>query len=98
VKRVEELGIPDLTTEQIETLCATAENAARKHILSKVSSKMVEKLNISVEADGTKPVNITVEIDLELSPKMKDFDANKLVNEAVEEAHKTSENYLRKLT
>jgi hypothetical protein len=95
---VEELGVPDLTTEQIEMLCATAENAARKHILSKVSSKMVEKLNISVEADGTKPVNVTVEIDLELSPKMKDFDADKLVNEAVEEAHKTSENYLRKLT
>lgn len=94
---MEELGVPDLTTEQIEILCATAENAARKHILSKVSSKMVEKLNISVEADGTKPVNITVEIDLELSPKMKDFDADKLVNEAVEEALKTSENYLRKL-
>jgi hypothetical protein len=94
---VEELGIPDLTTEQIEMLCATAENAARKHILSKVSSKMVEKLNISVEADGTKPVNVTVEIDLELSPKMKDFDADKLVNEALKEAHKTSENYLRKL-
>jgi len=95
---VEELGIPDLTTEQIEMLCTTAENAVRKHILSKVSSKMVEKLNISVEADGTKPVNVTVEIDLELSPKMKNFDADKLVNEAVKEAHKTSENYLRKLT
>jgi len=94
---VEELGLPDLTTEQIETLCAMAENAARKHILSKVSSKMVEKLNISVEADGTKPVNVTVEIDLELSPKMKNFNADKLANEAVKEAHKTSENYLRKL-
>jgi GGDEF domain-containing protein len=95
---VEELGIPDLTTEQIEMLCATAENAVRKHILSKVSSKMVEKLNISVEADGTKPVNVTVEIDLELAPKMKDFDADTLVNEAVKEAHRASENYLRKLT
>jgi hypothetical protein len=94
---VEELGIPDLTTKQIEMLCATAENAARKHILLKVSSKMVEKLNISVEAEGTKPLNVTVEIDLELSPKMKDFNAEKLVNEAVKEAHKTSENYLRKL-
>jgi hypothetical protein len=93
---VEELGIPDLTTKQIEMLCATAENAARKHILSKVPAKMVEKLNISVEADGTKPVNVTVEIDLELSPKMKNFDADKLVNEALKEAHKISENYLRK--
>ena len=95
---MEELGIPELTTEQIETLCATAENAARKYVLSKVPSKMVEKLNISVEADGTKPVNLTVEIDLALSQQMKDFDADKLVNEAVKEALKASENYLRKLT
>lgn len=94
---MEKLGIPDLTTEQIEILCETAENAARKHVLSKLSSKMMEKLNISVEAEGTNPVNITVEIDLDLSPKMKNFDADLLVNEAVKEAFKASENYLRKL-
>jgi hypothetical protein len=97
VKRVEELGFPDLTTEQTETLCSTAEDAARKHILSKVPLKMVETLNISVEAEGTKPVNVTIEIDLALSPKLRDFDAETLVNEAVQEAHKASENYLRKL-
>ena len=97
MKRVEELGIPDLTTEQIETLCSTAEDAARKHVLSKVPSKMVETLNISVEADGTKPVNLTVEIDLVLSPKMENFDADALAKEAVKEALKESENYLRKL-
>ena len=94
---MEELGIPDLTTEQIETLCSTAEDAARKHVLSKVPSKMVETLNISVEADGTKPVNLTVEIDLVLSSKMKNFDADALAKEAVKEALNASENYLRKL-
>jgi len=98
VKLVEELGLPELTAEQIEALCLTAENAARKHILSKVSSKMVEKLNVSVEADGAKPVNLTVEIDLSLSPQTKDLDLDKLVDEAVKEALKVSENYLRKLT
>jgi post-segregation antitoxin (ccd killing protein) len=97
VKRVEELGLPDLTTEQIETLCSTAEDAARKYILSKMSLKMVEKLNISVEVEGAKPVNVTVEIDLVLSPKMKDFDADTLVNEAVQAALAASESYLRKL-
>jgi hypothetical protein len=97
VKRVEELGIPDLTTEQTETLCSTAENAARKYILSKVPLKMVDNLNISVEAEGAKPVNVTVEIDLALSPEMKDFDAEALVNEAVQEALEASETYLRKL-
>ena len=95
---MEELGLPELTAEQIEALCLTAENAARKHILSKVSSKMVEKLNVSVEADGAKPVNLTVEIDLSLSPQTKDLDLDKLVDEAVKEALKVSENYLRKLT
>jgi post-segregation antitoxin (ccd killing protein) len=97
VKHVVELGFPDLTTEQTETLCSTAEDAARKHILSKVSFKMVEKLDISVEVEGIKPVNITVEIDLVLSPRMRGLDAEALVNEAVKEAHRASENYLRKL-
>ena len=97
MKLVEELGIPELTTEQIEALCSTAENAARKHVLSKVPSKMVEKLDISVEADGAKPVNLTVEIDVALSPQMKDYDLPTLLNEAVKEALNASENYLRKL-
>jgi hypothetical protein len=94
---VGEVGFPDLTTEQTEVLCSTAEEAARKHILLKVSFKMVEKLDISVEAEGIKPVNIAVEIDLVLSPKMRGLDAEALVNEAVEQAHRASENYLRKL-
>jgi len=55
-------------------------------------------LNVSVEADGAKPVNLTVEIDLSLSPQTKDLDLDKLVDEAVKEALKVSENYLRKLT
>jgi hypothetical protein len=97
VELVEELGLPELTTEQIESLCSTAEDAARKHVLSKVPTKMVERLNISVDADGAKPVNLTVEIDMALSPQMKDFDSEKLANEAVKEALKASENYLRKL-
>jgi len=97
VKRVEELGLPDLTTEQIETLCSTAEDAARKHILSKVPLKMVDNLNVSVEVEGAKPLNVTVEVDLALSPKMKGFNAEALVNDAVKVALEASEIYLRKL-
>ena len=92
-----ELGIPELTTEQIEILCSTAENAARKYVLSKVHSKMVDKLDICVEAAGSKPVNLTVEVNLELTPAAKDVDAQMLVKEAINEAHKASENYLRKI-
>ncbi|HMK94454.1 MAG TPA: DUF3194 domain-containing protein [Candidatus Limnocylindrales bacterium] len=92
-----ELGIPELSTEQIEILCSTAEDAARRHVLSKVSSKMVDRLDISVEAEGAKPVNVTVEMDLILKPEAKDVDAKALVAEAINEAHKASEKYLRKL-
>ncbi|MCW4030887.1 MAG: DUF3194 domain-containing protein [Candidatus Bathyarchaeota archaeon] len=94
---MEELGIPDLTIEQFETLCSIAENAAKKHVLLKVTLKNVEKLNIGVEAEGPKPLNVTVEIDLVLSPKMKGFDPEMLVKEAIKRAFEASEIYLRKL-
>ena len=92
-----ELGIPELSTEQIETLCSTAENAARKYVLSKVSSKMIDRLDISVEAEGSKPVSVTVEINLMLTQEAEGVDAQELVKEATNEAHKASEKYLRKL-
>ena len=96
---VVELGIPELTTEQIETLCSTAEDAVRKYVLSKISHKNIDRLEISVEANGTKPVNVTVEINLELLPQAKniDIDTDVLVKEAVEEGHKAAENFLRKI-
>ena len=92
-----ELGFPELTTEQIELLCQTAEDAARKHILSKVSSKEIDRLDISVEAEGTKPVSVTVEINLVLSPQTKNVDAQALVKEAASQGQKAAENFLRKI-
>ncbi len=92
-----ELGLPELTTEQIESLCQLAENAARKHIQDKIGTKQTERLDISVEAEGTKPVDLTVEINLVLKESAKGIDADVLVKEAVAQAHLASENFLRKL-
>ena len=93
-----EPGIPELTTEQIETLSSTAETAARKHILSKVSAKSVDRLDVCVEADGTDPLKVTVEINLLLSPQTpKDIDADGLVKEAVAQGHRAVEDFLRKI-
>jgi histone H3/H4 len=94
---VEDSGIPELTSEQIEEVCSIAEEAARKHVHSKVTKKDIETLNIIAEVEGTKPVNLTVDVDLDLSPKMKSFDAQKLADEAVKEAFKSAEKYLREL-
>lgn len=97
MRLVEELSIPELTTEQIEELCSAAEKAARQHILSRVSSKMIEKLDISVEAEGAKPINLRIEINLALSRKISASDPEILSAEAAKEALKASDNYLRKL-
>ncbi len=92
-----ELGFPELTTEQIEFLCQTTEDAARKYILNKVSSKDVDRLDISVEVEGTKPVSVTVEINLLLVKQTSDVDVETLVKEATDKAHEATENFLRKL-
>jgi len=97
VKDVEELGIPELTSEQIEELCSVAEEAARKHVLSKIPEKRIEVLNISVEAEGIKPVTLTIDAEVALSPIMKDFDVQSLIDEAIKEAFRAAEKYLRSL-
>ncbi len=92
-----EIGIPELKSEQIEELCSIVEKTARQYVISKVSPKRIEALNISVVTEGTKPVRLTVDVDVSLSPLMKKFNVQKLVDEAVKEAFTSAENYLREL-
>ncbi|MEM3783589.1 MAG: DUF3194 domain-containing protein [Candidatus Bathyarchaeia archaeon] len=94
---MEEIGLPELTPEQVEELCSIAENAARKYILSKVPPKRVETLNISIETEGEKQLTLTVDVELILSPLMRDCDVQKLADEAVKEAFASAEKYLREL-
>jgi len=89
--------LSELTAEQVEALCETAETAARKYIQSKLNSKLIDGLDIVVEAQGTKPVDLSVEINLTLNEAAKSVDADALVKEAVAQAHLASENFLRKL-
>jgi len=95
---VEQLGIPELTSEQVEELSLIAEEAARKQVLSKIPSKNIETLNISAETEGTKPVALNVEVDIVLVRSMKDFDVQKLADDAVKEAFASAEKFLRELT
>ncbi len=92
-----EIGIPELKSEQIEELCLIVEKTARQYLISKVSQKRIEALNISVETEGTKPVRLTVDVDVSLSPLMKKINVQKLVDEAIKEAFTSAENYLREL-
>jgi len=93
-----DLGISELTDDQIEAVSQAAENAARKHIFSKISQKLVDDLTISIEAEGTKPISFAVEVDLALLPEVKGVDEQALAEEAVNAAFAVIEKELRKLT
>jgi hypothetical protein len=92
-----ELETPELTDNQIEELCLIAEKTARQYVLSKVTSKNIESLDISAEAEDTKLLMLEIEVVVTLSPLMNGYNMQKLVDEAVREAFSSVEKYLRGL-
>jgi hypothetical protein len=94
---LQELGLPELTAEQVEQLCIIAEAAARKNVLSKISSKKIEKLDISAEAEGSKPLRLTVDVNIVLSPDVQGLSVREISEEAVKQAFVLAEKYLREL-
>ena len=95
---MEEIGILELTLEQVEELCEIAEETAREYVLSKVPPRRISTLNVTVDAEGTKPITINVDVEVVLSPLMKNFDVEKLVKEATERAFTSIKKYLGKLS
>jgi hypothetical protein len=94
---LEEIGIPPLTSKQVEELCEIAEKAARGYISSKIPQKQISTLNITVDTEGTKPITVNVDIELDLLPKTKGYDVKKLADEATQQAFTSIEKYLRKI-
>ena len=89
-------GISLLSNYQIIELCEGAEHAIRGYILSKISKKRIKTLDIFVEADGLKPVNISIEVTLFFS-NLNDLDANKLANEAINHGFIYVDQYLENI-
>ena len=94
---MEEIGIPELTSEQMEELCEIADKAAREQILTKVSLRRITDLNVTVDIEGSKPVTVNVDVEITLSPLMKGYDVQRLVGEAKDRAFVAVEKYLREL-
>jgi hypothetical protein len=94
---VEDFDLPELTIEQIEQLCTIAEEAARRLVHSRIAKKDIELLNVCAEVEGTRPVNLAVDVDIELSQSVKSFEVKILADEAVTEAFRAAENYLRRI-
>ena len=92
------IGIVTLTPEQIENICDVAEKAARKHILSRVPLPRIYDIDITIDITGLKPITVNVDLKITLSPLMKDYDVQKLANEANKKAFLAIEKDLSELT
>ena len=97
-KLLEKIGIPLLNSRQIEELCELAEKTAREYVLSKVPSRRISTLNVTVEIQGRKPITVNVDVEITLSPLMKNYDVAKLAKEATQKSFISVEKYLKELT
>lgn len=94
---MEEIGLPELTSKQMEELCEIGEKVARDYIHSKISARKISELDITIDTEGVKPVTVNVDIEIVLSPLMRDYDAQTLVDEAKQKAFTAIEEYLRNI-
>jgi hypothetical protein len=83
------------TDEEIELICAAAEETARKFILSKISLKKVEDLNLSIEALGDKPLSLTVEVAVETD--IENPELGTIIDNATDAAFAAAEAKVREL-
>jgi GGDEF domain-containing protein len=83
------------TDEELELICAAAEETARKFILSKIALKKVEDLNLSVEALGDKPLSLTVEVGVETDTE--DSELRTIIDSAADAALAAAEAKVREL-
>ena len=83
------------TDGEIEQMCLAAQEAARNHLLSKVSIKRINDIDVTVEAIGDKPLTLSVDVAVEL--ESGDEDMNPLVDEATDIAFVAAETKAREL-
>jgi len=95
---LKEIGVAELTDEQLEELCRIGERAAKAYIHSRVHEKRISRLDITIEAEGRKPVTVNVEIEVGLSAPIDDVDIYQVAKDAAEKALEETNKYLRELS
>jgi hypothetical protein len=83
------------TPEEVEQMCAAAEEAARKCLLSSVSLKDLTDLDVTVEAVGDKPLTLNIEVAIEVADTTRNLDS--VVDEATDHAFSAAEAKAREL-
>jgi hypothetical protein len=89
-----ELKASSLSYEQMEKICEVAEEAARKNVMSRVPSRGISDLSISVDAEQSETVDVEVDVEIMLSPLFKNINVEELAEESVEAAFEAVEKYV----
>jgi hypothetical protein len=76
-------------------MCLEAQEAARTHLMSKVSLKRISDIDVTVEAIGDKPLTLLVDVGIELDSGNEDMEP--LVDEATDIAFLAAEKKAREL-
>jgi hypothetical protein len=77
------------TEQELEAICDSAEDAARKIIFKKIDSKQINDLDITIESYGDKPLILIV--DITMSPRNSNEKITKLIDLACDEALKAAD-------
>jgi len=84
------------TEDEVEQICVAAEEAAKKQILSTVPLKRISDFDVTVEANGGKPLVLNVDIAIDII--IGDEDLERLVKDATNAAFKAAEMKVRELS
>ncbi|MEM2111749.1 MAG: DUF3194 domain-containing protein [Candidatus Bathyarchaeia archaeon] len=88
------LQLSSLSYDQIEKICEIAEEAARKYVISKVPSRRISDLTISIDLEETETLNISVDVEVKLSALFKDVNVKEIARDSVKAAFEAVEKYL----
>ena len=83
------------TEDEIEQICVAAEEAAKRQLLSTVSLKRISDFDLTVEANGDKPLVLNVDIGIDVT--IGDEDLQRLVLNATNAAFEAAETKVREL-
>ncbi|MEM0049807.1 MAG: DUF3194 domain-containing protein [Candidatus Bathyarchaeia archaeon] len=91
------LPISSLTYEKLEEICKVAEEAARRYIFSRVKREYVSDLYISIDLESLDALNVSIEVEINLSPLCKNVDVQEIANGSIKAAFEAIEKYLNKI-
>jgi len=87
----EGISVSELSLDELLSVCEAAELRIRQFISSQVPLNLIDDLDVQVSVEGSHPSSIDIEVAVTLSPLLRDSDAARLVEDAIEQGFQSAE-------